>query len=368
MAEQNGFFGSLTNSMQSPLFLGGAGILMGGGFQGMNQGIQAGILGQKTQNDMKMQEAERIRQAQQDAENMRRFSIADGRAAAMHPLDLQAKRAAIASSGVSLNHAQAAEARAAELHPFKILDADASIENKRNGGEKPSNVREWQYFNALTPEQQQQYLTMKRSEKYLDTGTELIRPNPVDPSRPVSVTPKDVAGREFQQEVGTGAGKASVALPQIMSASRRMSASLDAVINDPNLGSVTGLVGGRIPKQLQTPAMAATQSRLEQIQGQTFLQAYNELRGAGAITESEGAKAEAAYSRLRTQTMGTDEYKAAAIELRNEIVNLTALAQQRARRPAGPSQPMPQQPLSPATPAAPAAGDWGIQLITPGGG
>lgn len=90
MAEP-GFFGSLTQGMQSPLFLGGAGILMGGGYQGMNQGIQAGILGERQKFEQQQQQQDRMRQQQQDAENMRRWNTTDKRAADLHPgaMDMQ---------------------------------------------------------------------------------------------------------------------------------------------------------------------------------------------------------------------------------------------------------------------------------------
>lgn len=48
----------------------------------------------------------------------------------------------------------------------------------------PSNVQEWEYFSKLTPEQQAQYLTMKRSNPYLDVGTGFMQPNPVAPGTP----------------------------------------------------------------------------------------------------------------------------------------------------------------------------------------
>jgi hypothetical protein len=83
--------------------------------------------------------------------------------------------------------------------------------------EAPSNVREWQYFNQLGPEQQQQYLTMKRAEKYLDVGTGFVRPNPVVPGEMLSTTPKDVAGEAAQRAGGKATGEAGAALASMQS-------------------------------------------------------------------------------------------------------------------------------------------------------
>jgi len=255
------------------------------------------------------------------------------------PLDVEAKRAQISMSNA---HAGLFAAQAA---------------NAKNGGDAPMPIKEWQRFSAMGPEDQQKYLLMKRAaEKPLDTGTEFVRPNAMNPmAPPTPVVRKDNAGKAFDQEEGKAAGKSAAALPSVIASTNRIISSIDAVINDPGLSNVTGLVGGRIPKHLQTPGMAETQSKLDQIQGQTFMQAYNEIRGAGQISNQEGAKAEAAYNRLRTQTMGTPAYIDALKEFRNEVLRMAAIAKERAKRPG--SAPA-------AQPAAPAAnGGWSIQRV-----
>jgi hypothetical protein len=49
------------------------------------------------------------------------------------------------------------------------------------GSETPSSVKEWEYFNALSPEDQAAYLRMKRSTPYLNTGESFVQPNPAAP-------------------------------------------------------------------------------------------------------------------------------------------------------------------------------------------
>lgn len=83
-------------------------------------------------------------------------------------------------------------------------------------GQAPSNVREWEYFNRLTPDQQQQYLTMKRAEKYLDLGTGYGRPNPVTGEVPTVVS-KDLAGAEAQKAEGKATGDAQASLTSLQS-------------------------------------------------------------------------------------------------------------------------------------------------------
>lgn len=206
------------------------------------------------------------------------------------------------------------------------------------GGELPSNIKEWQEFNKMTPDQQQKYLVMKRSIPYLDTGTGYTQPNAADPTAAPRVIPKDVAGAEAQKAIGDSQGKALAGLPLVELSAQRMLDTIDAVANDPNLPGVTGFVGGRTPRLAQTEAQAESQSRVDQLQGQTFLQAYNDLRGAGAISEREGSAAQSAYNRVLTQTMGTDAYRAALREFRSEVLKLIEVARQRAGS-AGQTQP-----------------------------
>jgi hypothetical protein len=72
--------------------------------------------------------------------------------------------------------------------------------------EAPSSVREWEYFNTLTPEQQSQYLTMKRSVPYLDLGPEYARPDPVT-GQPTRTMTKDNFTPAFDAAQGTAEGK-----------------------------------------------------------------------------------------------------------------------------------------------------------------
>ena len=69
---------------------------------------------------------------------------------------------------------------------------------------------------------------------------------------------------------------------------------------------------------------------LSQAQGQTFLQAYQDLKGGGQITEIEGQKAENAIARLQ-QGLKKEEFLQALSEL-EEVVNKGL---QRAKQKAG---------------------------------
>lgn len=172
-------------------------------------------------------------------------------------------------------------------------------------------------------------VTVSKTPIRMDAGTHFVLLDPITRQQ-IGMVPKDVAGKKAQEEIGSASGKAKVALPTVMNASERILATIKSIEDDPDLEKVTGFVGGRLPKGLHTEAMAKTQSKLDQLQGQTFLQAYNDLRGAGQITEREGQAAQNAYNRLTTQTMGTEEYKTALREFKDEVLKLVEIAKQKA--------------------------------------
>lgn len=91
----------------------------------------------------------------------------------------------------------------------------AELNRKPAGGENPSNVREWEYYTKLAPEQRAEYLNMKRSVPYLDTGTQFVQPNPVGPEQPPRTVDKNVAETEAQKIVGRETGEGRMALPKM---------------------------------------------------------------------------------------------------------------------------------------------------------
>jgi hypothetical protein len=74
---------------------------------------------------------------------------------------------------------------------------------------------------------------------------------------------------------------------------------------------------------------AKSNALAEQLEGQAFLQAFQSLKGAGAITENEGKKASAAIARLNRSQSKTD-YVQALNELRGILVETKARAAERA--------------------------------------
>ncbi len=142
----------------------------------------------------------------------------------------------------------------------------------------------------------------------------------------------DVAGKNRQEQIGDLGGKAAAALPMIEYQTGILIGGIDEVLNDPNLPSLTGPAGGRLPTWLSTDpgGMSATQAKINQVIGKSFLQAYDALRGAGAITEQEGQAAKEAWTRLTTQEMDDASYLQALMDYRREAAMMLEIARQRA--------------------------------------
>ena len=173
---------------------------------------------------------------------------------------------------------------------------------------------------------------------------------------PVGVPqPIDNSGKAYDTTVGGAAGTASVTLPTAINTGTRIVSEIDDLLAPGSgLDLITGQVGGMVPNVVQNVASGGragvAQSRLDLILGNTFLQAYNDLRGAGSISQQEGQAAMAAYNRLRTQTMDDASYREALLDFKFEVQKLMELAMQRAQRPGvapGPDagQPQGQQPV-----------------------
>lgn len=134
--------------------------------------------------------------------------------------------------------------------------------------------------------------------------------------------------------------KARVDLPEALRNADFLLKQVDAVIGNDKDGrpyeAVVGGWDGLTPNIL--PGARNAQAKINQLKGQAFLQAYQSLRGTGAISNTEGAKAEAAMARLQEQRVDDADYGQALREFRQEVVNLAELAK---RKAAGNYQPLP---------------------------
>ncbi len=148
-------------------------------------------------------------------------------------------------------------------------------------------------------------------------------------------------------ETGKNAAEKAAAAPATIATLQTSLDSIDALLNSPDLESIVGI--GSLNPLNRIPGTNARGliARADQIAGQAFLAAFNQLKGGGAITEREGQAATAAMARLdRSQNLA--DYTAALKDLKSAIEPAIARASQ-------------QQAAPPSAPAA--TGGWGIQKV-----
>lgn len=157
--------------------------------------------------------------------------------------------------------------------------------------------------------------TLSKEPMRIDAGTHI---NLVDPitRQVVGTLPKDVAGAEREKEKGSAQGIAEVALPQVLANSDMLIKTIDQVKNHP--GKQYGLgMWSKVPTIPGTP-QADFRAAADQLKGQTFLQAYQTLKGGGAITDIEGAKGENALARMN-QAQSQKAYDEALTDFRSVV-------------------------------------------------
>jgi hypothetical protein len=154
-----------------------------------------------------------------------------------------------------------------------------------------------------------------------------------------------VAGAEAGSEADAkGAADARNSLPKVEQQAEDVIRTVTNLKNHPGLQYITGKysMAPIVPGSSQAGADALAL----QIEGQTFLQAFESLKGAGQITEVEGAQAKAAIARLsRKQSM--DDYTDAL----DELVMIANRAKRRAQQRAQGGQ------------AAGGSGGWSIEVV-----
>lgn len=172
------------------------------------------------------------------------------------------------------------------------------------GGETPSNVREYQFFNQLSPEEQNRYLTMKRSSQIMNLGGTQAIYDPLSQGKgsEFAVTPKPEQMPEFQGEQARAKKAAEIgatAEGDIAKKGRQAEGMLDLVAMAEEVlpkatsgtlekigTSVAGAAGvsterSRADKQLKviSAGLVANVPRMEGAQSNYDVQLYREAAG-----------------------------------------------------------------------------------------
>lgn len=166
----------------------------------------------------------------------------------------------------------------------------------------------------------------------------------------------DLAGAKASGALrGEASTQAALDYPRVDAEGAYAESLIDSLMSHKGLEGSVGVPG--VGKFFPGTDEQGFMSRLKQIEGQQFLQAFQSLKGGGAITQIEGEKATASMARLQT-AQSEKEFKEALTELKGVISTL----RERARKRATTGESM--SGAGGADPGgAPAAGGWSIQPV-----
>jgi hypothetical protein len=170
------------------------------------------------------------------------------------------------------------------------------------------------------------------------TGTTLLDPQT---RQQIGFVPKDNAKAESDKVVGKAAGEATTGLPTAISQAENFLGTIDQVRKHPGRFS-WGATGSSADWPIIGGGLGGTKARdfvgmVDQLKGQAFLDAFDALRGGGAISEAEGKVATQARARLdRAQTK--EGFDAALSDLEGVIKRGLDVARKKAGvQPSAPS-------------------------------
>ena len=129
-----------------------------------------------------------------------------------------------------------------------------------------------------------------------------------------------IPGGTQEREVIQANNEAQINLQKLEEDAQFTLDTIDDLLNDEGFDLRYGLssVGGVMPS-LPGGGGARVQSRIDQIGGQAFLQAYEKLKGGGVITDFEGKKATDALARALDQNLSGPDARAAFEEFKGYI-------------------------------------------------
>lgn len=130
------------------------------------------------------------------------------------------------------------------------------------------------------------------------TGTSILDPQT---RQVIQFIPKDVQGAAKAKEIGSGQGQATNMLPAVETTVQNAIKTIGELRAHPGLEIGTGL-SSKIDPRSFIPGQPGYdfQAKNKQAQGQAFMGAREALKGAGQVTDFEGAKGEQAIANLDT--------------------------------------------------------------------
>lgn len=202
----------------------------------------------------------------------------------------------------------------------------------------PADIASYEFYSQLTPEQQQQFLEVKRNSQPFQLtdfqGGKVVFNRVTGKYEVASTAQQEAAGESAVAQskatattVGKGVGEAQLDLQRVADNAAQAKKAILDLKAAPGFDKIFGFQG-MLPNFPGGEA-ANAQVRLNQVAGKTFLEAFNSLKGAGQITEIEGKKGTDAIARL-DKAQSADEARLAL----DELISVIDAGEARARKKA----------------------------------
>lgn len=202
----------------------------------------------------------------------------------------------------------------------------------------PAAIQEWDLFKSLPKADQDAWVNFKRNSQPYQmvetaTGKGLLNKGT---GQLENVTTRDQeAAAAGQMEATTATAKiageasaqAKIDLPRVQDNAKQALQTIEDFEKHPGFNMLFGKTS-LLPVVPGTDT-AGARAYYNQIKGKTFLEAFNSLKGAGQITEIEGAKATDAIARLDT-AQSEKEARAALKDLKEVIRSGSTRAEKKA--------------------------------------
>ncbi|MBX8827445.1 hypothetical protein [Ochrobactrum sp. SFR4] len=153
----------------------------------------------------------------------------------------------------------------------------------------------------------------------------------------IGSVPKNLANAEKEKVVGKAQGEAFTSLPSDLARGEQTIADIDTLLSHDGLSAIVGPADQYRPNWTMGASGRDALTYLKKLQGGAFLQAFGMLKGGGAITEIEGAKAEAAMARM-DRSLSEDDFKTALKDFRNAVSDGMQKLKQKAGGNSAPSE------------------------------
>ena len=178
----------------------------------------------------------------------------------------------------------------------------------------------------------------------------------------IGIVPKDLRGAEREKVVGEAQGKAVASAPSDIDAGNNALELLNKIRQHPGIDIGTGatsVVANKVPGT----AGFDFQNMVDQAKSGAFLTAIQQMRGLGALSNTEGSAATAAITRMNTATS-----KKAFLDAAADYETIIQQGVSRARGRLADSSSTSHQPIpqAPANPVASGAGKlpngWSVKV------